>query len=508
MKVTHWLVLISLPLSGCGIALRDPALSDGQSGTARLLTNGKKIAEESHTPTVQIANLHKGGRSKSLCTATFVSPRTIITAAHCVDQGPEVVIEKGMPGIKGKRSKTIHTHPNYNGRNGGGDLALVVFDEALPVTFYPVSLAPQPIVVNQPLVLIGYGKTNDRNNNSGGYKQVGWNSISSLGAISYNFSVGGVTSGTGTGEQASLSNGDSGGPACLYSGDRGSDKGLKVAGIASTKNVGLSRGMHIGNYTNLSHAIHSDWLKQMGSQGVSIAGINLGLEPVPPSPPARNETEGSKYVLYLYRHVLGREPSAEEVAYHTRGWMNGAERCAVSSAFLFSDEKARIIVSQWFTHYFRLPDFQNSSPEGFAFWVQALQAGGTRNVLSSLLSSQGFERYTADSMPSPIAAERFVQALHDRILGISPSSPNTSYDVAFGALRLTWGQVTKDSFVGETLYRDEHVSRRINEWHRQYFARDVADWRPWADTYRAQSDERAVENGVACSDEAFAHSKR
>jgi hypothetical protein len=206
------------------------------------------------------------------CTATFVSPRTLLTAAHCVDEGSLTVVRTGP--AAGKSSTTRFIHDGWGTRwDGGGDLALVVFPQDLTQSYYSVNLDPAQTRSGLPLSLIGYGMTDDNNYNSGGKKTFGSNVITSLRGIGVTFAVAGRVNGPGTGEEASLSNGDSGGPA--LAGGSTSDLNLLVLGVASTKDVGLSRGKHLGNYTNLSHTLHAQWLRKMAAQGVPIAGINL-----------------------------------------------------------------------------------------------------------------------------------------------------------------------------------------------------------------------------------------
>lgn len=153
--------------------------------------------------------------SASYCTATFINPRTLITAAHCVYGGKKVSISQGPKG----ETTEIYLHPSYNDANGRHhqyDLAFVRFKQDISNQYYPLSWDAQDKGIGQSADMVGYGC--DENGQSG-TKREGFNRISEYrdGAI--------VSAGKKDGTQGSaVCPGDSGGPL-LANG--------KVLGVAS-----------------------------------------------------------------------------------------------------------------------------------------------------------------------------------------------------------------------------------------------------------------------------------
>lgn len=99
------------------------------------------------------------------CTGTIVSPRIVVTAAHCVDRTgkPPLIYMGNDPGAEGMfiAVDSAVVHPDYADRtNPSADIAIVVLER--PVTITPVPLLgrePAPPRIASDLRLLGFGET-------------------------------------------------------------------------------------------------------------------------------------------------------------------------------------------------------------------------------------------------------------------------------------------------------------------------------------------------------------
>jgi hypothetical protein len=95
-----------------------------------------------------------------LCTSTVVGPRTILTSAHCVNNGGRGSIENG----KISTTVTCYHHPQYDPRTHSADIALCLSDDTIqllganPAYETVSSIFGQP-VVGRALTLQGFGCT-------------------------------------------------------------------------------------------------------------------------------------------------------------------------------------------------------------------------------------------------------------------------------------------------------------------------------------------------------------
>lgn len=145
------------------------------------------------------------------CTATLIAPNKLLTAAHCVltETSPYQYVQPinfYLDGFYGKayRASAVEAHPSYSGGNYS-DVAVVWLSESI------TSVQPMPIAttneypkVNDTITLIGYGLTEDPNEQYG-TKRKATTVISDV--YSEIFAYDGMN-----GSEPTICNGDSGGP--------------------------------------------------------------------------------------------------------------------------------------------------------------------------------------------------------------------------------------------------------------------------------------------------------
>ncbi len=157
------------------------------------------------------------GNGASACTATLIGSRTLLTAAHCVDN--HWPVDFYIESLSGPRytAASVSVHPGYGGGNIR-DLAIVRLTQ--PVAgVEPLRLAEQAPRVGEVVTLVGYGKTGEGEGDFGTKR-----STTSKVAKVFNELL------TISGGEGNVCDGDSGGPTLVARDGRD-----VVVGVHSTK---------------------------------------------------------------------------------------------------------------------------------------------------------------------------------------------------------------------------------------------------------------------------------
>lgn len=234
----------------------------------------------------------KNPKSFGACTATAVSSKTLLTAAHClvdretrkIEAAIWVVDENGEKVFA--KAQNVKIFPKYDpmqGRiEGNFDIAAVQFDE--DIFSHWVSVSDVSGKMGDDIVLVGFGITTVGGIDSG-QKRYGTNLIKALSGERDRSGVShakdtiiledGVrdasaadSSGVKRGDKVSNLQGDSGGPIFLNG---------RLLGVASTIAGSESRVLN-GSYISVHY--HRDWLKELSFQ---ICGLTLVCDKTPKS---------------------------------------------------------------------------------------------------------------------------------------------------------------------------------------------------------------------------------
>jgi hypothetical protein len=243
------------------------------------VTNGVTAAEGQFPSVVRIAD-------EGNCTATFVTPSILLTAAHCV-KGSEpdvsgrsqdstlIGIFKGIE-MNTQADQTIEhaaqiiTHPGYvKNRGWESDLAIITFESNLSTDLAKIREVPPD--VGDEFVIVGYGdnKREGFDGTGNGIKRFGKNKISKMtdefpwvasAFITFEGVTEDINSGAPTGESVLIAHGDSGGPLFIDE---------QIAGINSNMEGGGSQRVHDVNLNSFWSKMFFLYLKRLN--------IDLGL---------------------------------------------------------------------------------------------------------------------------------------------------------------------------------------------------------------------------------------
>jgi hypothetical protein len=267
-----WATALSiLSLAGCIEPKQDSAASNSEdirrsnsciSSTENSfsLVNGEIDEKDEYSPVVEL----KSGLS--ICTGTFVSDSTLITAAHCVKSGEPGGGIKAM--IKGKSLVPIKAFvpivPTDEKREPKNDVAVVLFANGTLDEWFPISRVPPR--VGQRITIVGYGQTDFVGNNTSDEKRrFGYNTITEItdGGATIKYELGVTCQGQALGRDAMAGRGDSGGPLFTKSG---------LIGIISRGEI--VTGKLIEYDANLVTPAMSKFLRTTLKEGAKINGLS------------------------------------------------------------------------------------------------------------------------------------------------------------------------------------------------------------------------------------------
>lgn len=115
---------------------------------------GARIADTTQWP-ASFYSVQKG----QMCSSDLIGPRTLLTAAHCVDEGGTVTLQLSGQQYRGVCNRS----PDYvPGAIPKADIALCAFDGDVPATKFEVLNASETLVSpGRTVLLTGFGCTND-----------------------------------------------------------------------------------------------------------------------------------------------------------------------------------------------------------------------------------------------------------------------------------------------------------------------------------------------------------
>jgi uncharacterized protein YkwD len=248
---------------------------------------------------------------------------------------------------------------------------------------------------------------------------------------------------------------------------------------------GYSIRLDPGTYTV---TISGGGLTTSYTQTVTIGASNVRLNFA--LPPGSDQPQGSAFIGLLYRDLLGRLPSGDEVNGWTTLLHNGTTRTAIVNGFVGSQEYAQRLVTQWFQQYLhRAPDNAGLA----TFENDLLQGTSEAAVRLGILTSP---EYYAIHGSTPI---NFVDALYQDLLGRAPGGQEAS------AWAVAASDGNRTGVVAGIQGSNEFFTHEVNGVYDTYLRRfaDSSGQATFVSQLSHGTDERTVISNIVSSQEYY-----
>jgi secreted trypsin-like serine protease len=236
----------SAPLSTTGPSPTVPpsAACDaiGQTASAIAIVNGAECTRVP-SPVVKLNMRDNAGNALGGCSGTIIAPRAILTAAHCLDDNPDIVrvwLGSG-PEIT---AESYAFHPSYHQNSSTAlDVGIVRMAEDLVHPPIPV-LTSRDARTGETAIIAGWGRDETSEPSR---LRAGSATVSAVGSTTLETQH--------TTNASSICLGDSGGPLLLQENGRWAVAGISSAATVATCNTGTNFYVNVRNSTVMSYIL-------------------------------------------------------------------------------------------------------------------------------------------------------------------------------------------------------------------------------------------------------------